>query len=150
MHHKKEHLIRAVLEGVIYNLYTVLLALKELIGEPKNSSNRRLCKVGTLETDDGGHLPSRRICSGKFRKLLLRSAILGLYSLGEIDTLSVVSEMVGADFHHEPNMESVEKYKDLTPIYIRLSRQLEEEYESIAAYQKSGFKSYLPRKYGNV
>ena len=59
-----------------------------------------------------------------------------LYSLGEIDTLSVVSEMVGADFHHEPNMESVEKYKDLTPIYIRLSRQLEEEYESIAAYQK--------------
>lgn len=35
LHHKKEHLIRAVLEGVIYNLYTVLLALKELIGEPK-------------------------------------------------------------------------------------------------------------------
>ena len=103
-----------------------------------------------METDDGGYFPSRRICSGKLRKLLLRSAILGLYSLGEIDTLHVVSEMVGADFHHEPNMESVEKYKDLTPIYIRLSRQLEEEYESIATYQKSGFKSYLPRKYGNV
>ena len=49
--------------------------------------------------------------------------------------------MVGADFHHEPNMESVEKYKDLTPIYIRLSRQLEEEYESIAAYQKVGLKA---------
>ena len=110
LHHKKEHLIRAVLEGVIYNLYTVLLALKELIGEPKNSSDR-LCKVGTLETDDGGHLPSRRICSGKFRKLLLRAAILGLYSLGEVDTLHVVSEMVGADFHHEPNMESVENIK---------------------------------------
>ncbi|MGR5961481.1 hypothetical protein ACT7DN_02815 [Bacillus paranthracis] len=50
--------------------------------------------------------------------------------------MHVVSEMVGANFHHEPNMESVEKYKDLTPIYIRLSRQLEEEYESIATYQK--------------
>ena len=141
MHHKKEHLIRAVLEGVIYNLYTVLLALKELIGEPKNSSDRRLCKVGTLETDDGGHLPSRRICSESFESSCLGAAILGLYSLGEIDTLSVVSEMVGADFHHEPNMESVEKYKDLTPIYIRLSRQLEEEYESIAAYQKVGLKA---------
>ena len=136
MHHKKEHLIRAVLEGVIYNLYTVLLALKELIGEPKNSSDRRFCKIGTLETDDGGYFSPRRICSRKFRKLLLRAAILGLYSLGEVDTLHVVSEMVGANFHHEPNMESVEKYKDLTPIYIRLSRQLEEEYESIADYQK--------------
>ena len=27
-------MIRAVLEGVIFNLYTVLLALEELIGEP--------------------------------------------------------------------------------------------------------------------
>ena len=44
--------------------------------------------------------------------------------------------MVGANFYHEPNMESVEKYKDLTPIYIRLARHLEEEYESIAAFQK--------------
>ncbi|MCG3055913.1 hypothetical protein KZ287_27470, partial [Escherichia coli] len=35
LHHKKEHMIRAVLEGVIFNLYTVLLALEELIGEPK-------------------------------------------------------------------------------------------------------------------
>ena len=66
LHHKKEHLIRAVLEGVIYNLYTVLLALKELIGEPKNSSDRWFCKIGTLETDDGRYFPSRRICSGKF------------------------------------------------------------------------------------
>lgn len=85
-----------------------------------------------------------------FESSCLGAAILGLYSLGEVDTLHVVSEMVGANFHHEPNIESVEKYKDLTPIYIRLSRHLEEEYESIAAYQKSGFKSYLLRKYGNV
>ena len=29
MSHKKEHMIRAALEGVIYNLYTVFLALTE-------------------------------------------------------------------------------------------------------------------------
>ena len=46
-----------------------------------------------------------------FESSCLGAAILGLYSLGEIDTLCVVSEMVGANFHHEPNMESVEKYK---------------------------------------
>ena len=78
-----------------------------------------------------------------FESSCLGAAILGLYSLGEVDTLHVVSEMVGANFHHEPNMESVEKYRDLTPIYIRLSRQLEEEYESIAAYQKVGLKAIL-------
>lgn len=137
LHHKKEHLIRAVLEGVIYNLYTVLLALKELIGEPKKiqatggfarSELWRQMMADIFHQDV--YVPE------SFESSCLGAAILGLYSLGEIDTLSVVSEMVGADFHHEPNMESVEKYKDLTPIYIRLSRQLEEEYESIAAYQK--------------
>lgn len=137
LHHKKEHLIRAVLEGVIYNLYTVLLALKELIGEPKKiqatggfarSELWRQMMADIFHQDV--YVPE------SFESSCLGAAILGLYSLGEVDTLHVVSEMVGANFHHEPNMESVEKYKDLTPIYIRLSRQLEEEYESIAAYQK--------------
>ena len=66
LHHKKEHLIRAVLEGVIYNLYTVLLALKELIGEPKKFKRQVVLQDRTLETDDGRYFPSRRICSGKF------------------------------------------------------------------------------------
>ncbi|MDQ0971343.1 FGGY type gluconate kinase [Neobacillus niacini] len=34
LHHKKEHMVRAVLEGVIFNLNTVMLALQELIGVP--------------------------------------------------------------------------------------------------------------------
>ncbi|MDK2599717.1 gluconokinase [Bacillus stercoris] len=34
MSHKKEHMIRAALEGVIYNLYTVLLALTECMDGP--------------------------------------------------------------------------------------------------------------------
>ena len=32
MSHKKEHMIRAALEGVIYNLYTVFLALTRMHG----------------------------------------------------------------------------------------------------------------------
>lgn len=34
MSHKKEHMIRAALEGVIYNLYTVFLALTECMDGP--------------------------------------------------------------------------------------------------------------------
>jgi len=44
--------------------------------------------------------------------------------------------MVGATFHHTPNSENVSIYEDLTPIYIRVSRLLQNEYESIAAFQK--------------
>ena len=34
IHHKKQHMIRAVLEGIVFNLYTVLLAVEELTGDP--------------------------------------------------------------------------------------------------------------------
>jgi gluconokinase len=47
-----------------------------------------------------------------------------------------VSEMVGATHHHVPNPEHASIYKELIPIYIRISRLLKEEYESIAAFQK--------------
>jgi gluconokinase len=137
MHHKKEHLIRAVLEGVIFNLYTVLLALTELIGEPKKihatggfarSELWRQMMADIFNQDV--YIPE------SFESSCLGAAILGLYSLGEIDSLNAVSEMVGATFHHTPNSENVSIYEDLTPIYIRISRLLQEEYESIAAFQK--------------
>ena len=31
-HHRKEHMIRAVLEGVIYSLFSILPAIETLIG----------------------------------------------------------------------------------------------------------------------
>jgi gluconokinase len=137
MHHKKEHMIRAVLEGVIFNLYTVLLALEELIGEPKKihatggfarSELWRQMMADIFNQDV--YIPE------SFESSCLGAAILGLYSLGEVDSLNVVSEMVGATFHHKPNSEHVAIYEDLTPIYISVSRQLQQEYESIAAFQK--------------
>lgn len=66
----------------------------------------------------------------------LGAAIIGLYSLGEVNTLNVVSDMVGANYHHQPNKENVAIYQELIPIYIRLSQLLKEEYESIAVFQK--------------
>jgi gluconokinase len=137
MHHKKEHMIRAVLEGVIYNLYTVLLALEELIGVPKR----------VLAT--GGFARSklwRQILADVFNQEVtvpesfesscLGAAILGMYAIGKINSLGVVSEMVGSTYQHVPIQEIAKIYQELLPIYIRLSRLLEEEYESISNFQR--------------
>ncbi|MBP0725268.1 gluconokinase [Bacillus sp. RG28] len=137
MHHKKEHLIRAVLEGVIFNLYTVLLALNELIGEPKKIHATGGFARSELWRQMMADIFNHEVCIPEsFESSCLGAAILGLYSLGEIDDLNVVSEMVGATFKHTPNSENVAIYEDLTPIFIRLSRILGEEYKSIADFQK--------------
>ena len=137
MHHHKEHLIRAVLEGVIYNLYTVLLALSELMGEPRKihatGGFARSALWRQMMADIFNH---EVIIPESFESSCLGAAILGLYSLGEVESLNVVSEMVGATHHHVPIDENVAIYEDLLPIYIRVSRILQDEYESIAAFQK--------------
>ena len=137
MHHKKEHLVRAALEGVIFNLYTVLLALSELIGEPKKIHATGGFARSELWRQMMADIFNQEVfIPESFESSCLGAAILGLYSLGEIDSLSIVSEMVGATYHHTPISENVSIYEDLTPIYIRLSRILQEEYESITAFQK--------------
>ncbi|MDR6997850.1 gluconokinase [Neobacillus niacini] len=137
MHHKKEHLIRAVLEGVIFNLYTVLLALSELMGEPNKIQATGGFARSELWRQMMADIFNQDVSIPEsFESSCLGAAILGLYSMGEIDSLNAVSDMVGATYHHTPNSENVSIYEDLTPIYIRLSRILQEEYESIAAFQK--------------
>lgn len=136
LHHKKEHMIRAVLEGVIYNLYTVLLALEELIGVPKKIRatggfarsalwRQMLADIFNQEVDVPESIESS--CLG--------AVVLGRYALGEIDDLSIVSEYVGTTYTHSPIQSNVERYEELIPIYISIYRKLEEEYKSIAEYQ---------------
>lgn len=137
LHHKKEHLIRAVLEGVIFNLYTVMLAIQELIGEPVNIQatggfarselwRQMVADIFNLDV----FVPE------SFESSCLGAAILGLYSVGETKELRVSSEMVGAKHHHKPNLKNAEIYAELVPIFIRISRLLKDEYMQISTFQK--------------
>lgn len=137
LHHQKEHLIRAVLEGVIFNLYTVLLALEEVIGEPKKIQATGGFARSSLWRQIMADIFNQEVSIPEsFESSCLGAAILGLYSLGEVSSLSVVRDMVGATHHHKPITENVELYKELTAIFIRLARLLKEEHESITAFQK--------------
>ncbi|ULL15267.1 gluconokinase [Paenibacillus sp. H1-7] len=137
LHHKKEHMIRAVLEGVIFNLYSVFMALQELIGMPNKIqatggfARSELWRQMMADIfDQEVHVPE------SVESSCLGAAILGLYGIGEIDSLHVVSGMVGATHHHVPNKDNVVIYQELSRIYVRLSRLLKEEYGEIAAFQK--------------
>lgn len=137
MHHKKEHIIRAVLEGVIFNLYTVLLALSELTGDPKKIQATGGFARSELWRQMMADIFNHEVyIPESYESSCLGAAILGLYSLGEIASLNAVSDMIGATYHHTPISENVSIYEDLIPIYIRLSKMFQNEYESISAFQK--------------
>lgn len=136
LHHKKEHMMRAVLEGINMNLYMVLLALEEVIGIPEkvhatggfaNSSvwRQMLSNIFNQEV----HVPE------SVESACLGAAVLGRYAIGDIENLSDIQYMVKTNEINEPEPEEVKVYEELMPIYIRLSRLFEEEYDAVTAFQ---------------
>ncbi|MCF6514813.1 gluconokinase [Lactobacillus sp. S2-2] len=135
--HTRAHMIRAALEGIVFNLYTVSLALEEVLGTP--------IKIQAT----GGFVNSnltRQMLSDIFEQNVtipdsvegtaLGAATLGMYSLGMINELSDVKNFVHSNNTYTPIKENVDVYRELSSIYIRLSRQLMTEYDQIAAFQR--------------
>lgn len=136
MHHKKEHMMRAVLEGINFNIYTVLLALEELIGVPsKIHATGGFAKSKTWVQMLADVFDQEVLIPESVESSCLGAVVLGLYALGEIDDLNAVSEMVGTNESHMPVKENVNVYIELMPIYLRLSKLYQQEYDAIVEFQ---------------
>ncbi|GIP59162.1 gluconokinase [Paenibacillus woosongensis] len=138
LNHQKEHMIRAVLEGVIYNLYTVLLAMEEQIGQPqKIQATGGFARSPLWRQMMADIFDQKVVIPESIESSCLGAVILGLYALGKIDSFDIVKEMIGDTHEHAPNKDHAVVYKELLPIYIRISRKLEEDYEAIARFQRN-------------
>lgn len=141
LHHKKEHMVRAVLEGVILNLYTVMLALQEVIGAPKQiQATGGFARSELWRQMMADIFDQEVIVPESFESSCLGAVVLGMYALGEIDDFSIMKELVGSTHTHQPISDNVDIYQDLTSIYIRISRVLEQEYDAIADFQNKWVK----------
>lgn len=140
MHHRKEHMIRAVLEGVIFNMYTVLLAMEEIIGCPtKIHATGGFSRSPLWRQMMADIFDQEVIVPESYESSCLGAVVLGLYALGKTDSLGIVSDMVGSTHQHTPIKENARIYHRLLPIFIKISRNLEEEYKAIADFQRQIF-----------
>ncbi|SDW43612.1 gluconate kinase, FGGY family [Paenibacillus sp. CF384] len=140
LHHRKEHMMRAVLEGINYNLYSVLHALEETIGKPaKIHATGGFARSALWRQMMADILGQRIVIPESFESSCLGAVVLGLVAIGRADSLSIVSKMMGSTFELTPNKEAAAHYEELLPIYLRLSEKLTDEYASIADYQRKLF-----------
>lgn len=137
MNHRKEHMIRSVLEGVIFNLYTVMLAMEEQIGRPqKIHATGGFARSPLWRQMMADIFDQEVVVPESFESSCLGAAVLGLYALGRVDSLDVVEGMIGGTHRHEPIDENAAVYKHLLPIFISVSRSLKDDYEAIARFQR--------------
>ena len=137
LRHTRAHLIRAMLEGIVLNLYLVAGALQEEIGEfktvkatgglIKNNFFRQLladvfqCEINVPDSYESGSLGA---------------AVLGLYALGKIPDLKAIYQMLGQSSQYQPIPENVKVYQKIIPVYTRILQQLQGEYERMAVMAK--------------
>ena len=136
--HKKEHMIRAALEGVLYNLYTVYLALIEVMNETPSTikATGGFAKSEIWRQMMADIFDTHLSVPESYESSCLGACVLGMKALGEIDDFSVIEQMVGTTNEHQPDSETVDIYQQLVSIFINISRSLTDTYSEIAAFQR--------------
>ena len=136
--HQKEHMIRAALEGVLYNLYTVYLALIEVMNETPNTikATGGFAKSSVWRQMMADIFDTKLSVPESYESSCLGACVLGMKALGEIEDFSIIETMVGTTNEHLPEPEQVEVYQQLVSIFIHLSRSLAPHYEEIADFQR--------------
>ena len=135
--HTRAHMVRAALEGIVYNLYNVMLALAEVSGSPKE-----IMATGGFARSElwrqmlADIFESPVTIPTAFESGALAAVTIAKKSLGLIDDISVIKDYIGETHTYQPNKENYAAYRELVPIFIRLSRQLQTEYANIADFQR--------------
>lgn len=137
MNHRKEHMIRAVLEGVIFNMYTVLLAMEECIGEPvRILATGGFARSALWRQMMADIFDQEVVVPESFESSCLGAVVLGLYAIRRIDSFDAVFSMIGSTHRHVPVTAHAKAYKQLLPIFISVTRSLEDQYQAIADFQR--------------
>jgi len=132
--HTKEDMLRAGLEGILFNLYQVyeLLAISEAKAIQATGGFTRapfLCQMIADIFNQPVSVPA------SVESSCLGAAVVAMKSLGMIDDLTHIENMVGVHHTYQPNPENAVIYQKLYPLFASLSKNLAEEYEKIASLQ---------------
>ena len=137
LHHKREHMMRAVLEGINLNLYMVYQTLEKIIDRPdKIHASGGFAQSEVWRQMMADIFNTEIHVSQTIESSALGAVILGRYALGEINSLKEGAQIIGTRKINKPIPKNVEIYQELAPLYRKISKQLEAGYDEITAFQE--------------
>ena len=133
-HHTQSHLVRAVMEGVLYNISSVFNALETAGGEVKT-----LCASGgfaysTLWQQILADIFEREVVIPTvIESSALGAAVLALIALGEWSDLGRVQDCIEVHRARTPIAKNVKRYQKILPIYQDLLASFDQQYAALQA-----------------
>lgn len=136
INHTKAHLVRAVLEGILFNLLLSLQALQDTSGPIRQIRASGGLSVSPLCRQMMADIFDREIIvPTQHESSCLGAAILGLYVFQILDSLESSSQLIQETYSHQPLSQNVTIYQQIMPIYQQLLEQFLAHYQSIAQLQ---------------
>jgi len=136
MSHSKKHMIRAVMEGIVYRLNSVANALTELTGPAEEIRASGGFARSSLWRQMLADVLDRPVtvmdtveCSG------LGAAYMGFWALGVFPDLQGIKAWTRCSERHLGDPAVRGTYQELARIYERVYQQLSGEFDAIAEYQ---------------
>lgn len=128
--HSRSHMIRAAMEGVVYNLYSVYLALREQMSTVKSIK----ASGGFARSEMWKQLMSdvfgeQLTVPKSYESSAFGACLLGLHAIGEMNDLNDVADFVGESDAYKPDEKAYLKYQDIMSVYIEIGRALEPFYD---------------------
>lgn len=137
LRHKKEHMMRAVLEGINLNMYLVYQTLENMLGLPdKIHASGGFAQSQAWRQMAADIFNTEIHVSQTIEGSALGAVILGRYALGEMPSLEASAEIVGTEDVTQPIEKNVAIYEELIPLYRRIGQLLEAGYDDITEFQE--------------
>lgn len=137
LQHGREHLIRAVMEGVIYQMYAVQRALEEVTGEPKEIRATGGFAQSTVWRQIMADVHGREISFPEsYESSCLGAALLGMKALNIVDSREAAEALLKIPTRHQPIEENAAAYEKSVPIFDKLYDRLEPLFTEISELQR--------------
>jgi gluconokinase len=137
MHHTHSHFIRAVLEGILFNVYDITKILIDQIGDSKTirvsgGFARSQACLQVMADLFGSEVLVPEVYEGSG----FGAAVLAMYAVGALNDLADVQKLIRLGDRYQPNLEISQNYHKLFKIYQHIYSNLIEEFSAIADYQR--------------
>ncbi|MGF1536220.1 MAG: gluconokinase [Elainellaceae cyanobacterium] len=133
LHHTKAHLIRAILEGIVYNLNAILAAVEDVVGPAKGIHATGGMVRSQLWRQMLADVFDQTITIPEtFESSCFGAAMLGLHALGYLDSLEDGLALVEEGDRHPPDEAAAQRYRTILPLYDKLLAQVKPLYERLA------------------
>lgn len=130
--HRREHVIRAVLEGITCQLYSVAQSLEGVAGHPAQiRATGGFARSPSWRQIVADVFGQEIVFPESYQSSCLGAALLGMKALGEIGSLDAVKTMLGTEGHEgrqRPQEHNAHAYGRLVQSFNRLYERLEPEF----------------------